>query len=32
VSGGEWDSRGWHTRAEVRQNLFWLAAEACLTL
>jgi len=32
VSGGEWDSRGWHTRAEVRQNLFWLAAEACLAL
>jgi uridine phosphorylase len=32
VSGGEWDSRGWNTRAEVRENLFWLAAEACLSL
>jgi len=32
VSGGEWDSRGWHSRAEVRENLFWLAAEACLNL
>lgn len=32
VSGGDWDSRGWHTRAEVRQDLFWLAAEACLAL
>ncbi len=32
VSGGEWDARGWHSRAEVRENLFWLAAEACLTL
>ena len=32
VSGGEWDSRGWHTRAEIRENLFWLAAEACLEL
>jgi uridine phosphorylase len=32
VSGGEWDSRGWHTRAEVRRNLFWLSAEACLAL
>ena len=32
VSGGEWDSRGWTTRAEVRQNLFWLAAEVCLAL
>ena len=32
VSGGEWDSRGWYSRAEVRENLFWLAAEACLNL
>lgn len=32
VSGGEWDSRGWHSRAEVRENLFWLAVEACLEL
>ena len=32
VSGGEWDSRGWTTRADVRHNLFWLAAEACLRL
>ena len=32
VSGGEWDSRRWHTREEIRGNLFWLAAEACLTL
>ena len=32
VSGGEWDSRGWHSQAEVRENLFWLAAEACLAL
>lgn len=32
VSGGEWESRGWYRRAEVRENLFWLAAEACLSL
>jgi len=33
VSGsGEWDSRGWHSRDEVRENLFWLAADACLRL
>lgn len=32
VSGGEWDSRRWHTRAQVRENLFWLAVEACLQL
>ena len=32
VSGAEWDSREWLSRADVRRNLFWLAAEACLTL
>ena len=29
LSGGEWDNRGWQSRRDVRQNLFWLAAEAC---
>jgi uridine phosphorylase len=32
VSGGEWDAREWHSRAGVREQLFWLAAEACLRL
>lgn len=32
VSGIEWDSRQWDERATVREKLFWLAAEACLTL
>jgi len=32
VSGGEWDSRQWSERTSVREKLFWLAAEACLTL
>jgi uridine phosphorylase len=33
VSGlGEWDQRDWHTRHEIREKLFWLAAEACLEL
>ena len=32
LSGGEWDSRGWQSRAEVRHSLFWLAADACLEL
>ena len=32
LSGSEWDSRGWQSRREVRENLFWLAAEACLRL
>ncbi len=33
VSGeGEWEHRQWHTQFEVRERLFWLAAEACLLL
>lgn len=32
LSGGEWDNRDWQSRRDVRQNLFNLAAEACLAL
>jgi uridine phosphorylase len=32
VSGLEWDHRDWHKLADVREKLFWLAAEACLQL
>jgi uridine phosphorylase len=32
VSGAEWDHRGWEKRTTVREKLFWLAAEACLSL
>jgi uridine phosphorylase len=32
LSGGEWDNRAWQSRREIRRNLFWLAAEACLEL
>ena len=32
LSGGEWDHRRWQSRRDVRENLFWLAAEACLKL
>jgi uridine phosphorylase len=32
LSGNEWDHRSWQSRAEVRENLFWLAVEACLSL
>jgi purine-nucleoside phosphorylase len=32
LSGNEWDNRGWQSRRQVRENLFWLAAEACLKL
>ena len=27
-----WDGRSWSSRAEIRRNLFWLAAEAALEL
>jgi uridine phosphorylase len=32
VSGTDWDSRHWDKSTTVRERLFWLAAEACLTL
>jgi uridine phosphorylase len=31
LSGAEWDNRGWQSRSEVRENLFWLCADACLS-
>jgi len=31
VGGAEWDARSWNTHS-VRETLFWLAAEACLSL
>ena len=32
LSGPEWDHRQWQSRSEIRENLFWLCADACLTL
>jgi uridine phosphorylase len=32
LSGNEWDDRGWVTRKDIREKLFWLAADACLKL
>ncbi len=32
LSGEAWDHRGWQSRAEIRRELFWLAADACLRL
>jgi uridine phosphorylase len=32
LSGAKWDNRGWQSRSEIRESLFWLSAEACLTL
>jgi uridine phosphorylase len=32
LSGAEWDNRHWQSRSEIRENLFWLCADACLSL
>ncbi len=32
VSGADWDHRDWQSQTSVRERLFWLAAEACLSL
>lgn len=32
LSGTNWDNRGWRSKKEVRENLFWLCADVCLTL
>lgn len=32
VSGSAWDPRGWSRRFDVREDLFWLAVDACCRL
>lgn len=32
LSGAEWDHRHWSSRKEIRESLFWLCADACLSL
>ena len=32
LSGIEWDNRQWTSRRDVRESLFWLCADACLSL
>ncbi len=32
LSGDEWSDRDWVSQHDVRENLFWLSAEACLSL
>ncbi len=32
LSGEQWDHRDWQSRQEIRAQLFWLAAEACVKL
>ena len=32
LSGEKWDNRGWQSREDIREALFWTAAEICLGL
>jgi uridine phosphorylase len=32
LSGPEWDRRDWRSQPDIRRQMFWLAAEACLAL
>ncbi len=32
VSSSEWDKRAWQSRIEIRKNLFWACADACLSI
>jgi uridine phosphorylase len=32
VSGSQWDKRGWQSRKEIRESLFWLCVKACSLL
>ncbi|MBK8047503.1 MAG: nucleoside phosphorylase [Anaerolineales bacterium] len=32
LSGDQWDHRSWQSRHDVRENLFWLCADACISL
>jgi hypothetical protein len=32
LSGTAWDNREWQSRSDIRENLFWICAEACLSL
>jgi uridine phosphorylase len=32
LSGSEWDNRDWQSRSDVREQLFWLAADSVLSL
>ena len=32
LSGNEWDHRSWQSKSDIRENLFWLSADACMSL
>jgi hypothetical protein len=32
LSGSNWDNRDWQNKSQIRENLFWLCADAVLSL
>ncbi|MEM9807395.1 MAG: nucleoside phosphorylase, partial [Cyanobacteria bacterium P01_D01_bin.56] len=32
LSGEEWEHRNWQSKSEIRESLFWLCADVCLSL
>jgi len=32
LSGTNWDNRGWQSRKEIRESLFWLCADVCFSI
>ena len=32
LSGNQWDHRDWQSRSQIRESLFWLSVDACLSL
>ncbi len=32
LSGEKWDNRKWQSKADIRENLFWLCVDVCLSL
>lgn len=32
LGGEKWDNRGWQSLADIRESLFWLCADICITL
>ena len=32
LSGDKWDNRGWQSRSDTRYQMFWIAADVCLSL
>ncbi len=32
LSGANWDNRHWQSKVDIRESLFWLSAEAVLSV